>query len=116
MSGGARGRMTMRAEIERNQASATDAWGNPVVPAFAALATLACWLWSRQRRVLADGDKTVIVEDLRALFPSGADVAAGDEIARVKDRAGREIFNGRFRIETIQRKPGHLEAALVRLT
>ena len=105
----------MRAEVERNTAPGDDAWGNPVAPVFTAVATLPCFVWSRARREVVDGKKTAIIEDLRAMFPLGADIAERDEIARVTDRIGTEILAGRFRIEAIQRKHRHLEAALERV-
>lgn len=105
----------MRAVVERNTASGTDAYGHPVPPVFGPHATLPCFVWSTQRRTVADGDKTALVEDHRALFPLGADVTEADEIASVTDRRGAEILSGRFRIEAIQRKHTHLEAALERV-
>ena len=105
----------MRADIERNTASGTDAHGGPVAPVFTAVATVPCWVWSRSRREAVDGVKTALVEDLRALFPLGADVAERDEIAKVTDRQGAELLSGRFRIEALQRKHGHVEAALLRV-
>lgn len=110
-----RGRMTMRAAVERNGASATDAYGHPVAPVFAAHATLACFVWSKQRREIVDGTKTAMVEDLRAVFPLGADLQEADEIASVTDRRGTELMAGRFRIDGLQRKHRHIEAALVRI-
>ena len=106
----------MRAELERNTAAATDPHGHPVAPNFTPLATLPCWVWSRQAREVIDGDKTAVIEDLRALFPAGADVAEGDEIARVTDRRGVVLFAGRLRVDAApQRKVRHLEAALKRV-
>lgn len=110
-----RGTMTMRADVERNTASGTDAHGHPVAPVFTALATLPCFVWSTARREVADGGKTALVEDLRAMFPLGADVAEGDEIAKVTDRQGTVLLTGRLRIAALQRKHRHLEAALDRV-
>jgi hypothetical protein len=108
--------MTMRAVVERNSASGTDTYGHPVAPVFAAHATLPCFVWSSQRREVVDGDKTATVEDLRAVFPLGADILEADEIASVTDRQGSEILSGRARIDALQRKHRHLEAALVKVT
>ncbi len=112
----ARSRMTMRAEVERNTAAATDPHGHPVAPVFTALATLPCWVWSKQSREIVDGDKTAVIEDLRALFPKAADIAEGDEIVQVTDRQSVVLFAGRLRIDAApQRKQRHLEAALKRV-
>lgn len=107
--------MTMRAAVERDQAVGTDSYGGPVAPIFAAHATLPCWVWSTNRREIVDGDKTALVEDMRAMFPIGADVLERDEIASVKDRNGAELLSGRMRVEAIQRKHRHVEAALERV-
>src|SRR3546814_5932327 len=80
-----RARMTMRAVIERNTESGTDEYSHPLPPVFATLhAALPCWVWSTSRRTVVDGDKTAIVEDVRALFPRAADVAEGDQVASIK--------------------------------
>lgn len=109
--------MTMRAEVERNTAAGTDAYGHPIAPVFTPLATMPCFVWSKQSRQIVDGDKTAVIEDLRAIFPLGADLAEGDEIARVTDRRESEIIPGRLRIDAVpQRKHDHLEAALRRVS
>jgi len=108
-------RLTMRAAVERNQASGTDAWGQPVAPDFVPLATLPCFIWSNTAREVADG-KVAAIEDLRGLFALSADIAEEDEIAQVTDRRGAVIIPGRLRIEgPVQRKHTHLEAALRRI-
>lgn len=112
-----RGLMTLRADIERDLATGTDAYGQPAVPAFQShLVNQPCWVWSTQRRVVEGGRKTVMVEDWRALFPIEADVAAGDRITAVKDRLGNTKHVGTFELQTIQPKHRHVEAGLERLT
>lgn len=112
----ARRSMTMRAAIERDTATGTDAYGHPVKPVFTAhISSLACWVWSKQRREAVDGAKTAIIEDLRALFPLGADVLTGDKITSVTDRSGAQIMAGNFMIEPPQYKHNHIEAALERV-
>ena len=111
------GRLTMRAEIERNTASGTDAWGGAVAPSFTALhADLPCFVWSRQSRELVDGRKNAMIEDLRAMFALGADVREADEIVAVSDRAGNVLIEGRLKIEGApQFKHSHIEVALQRI-
>ncbi len=111
----ARRRMTMRAVIERDTATGTDDFGQPVKPNFTTLATVPCWAWSKQRRERVDGDKSALIEDLRAMFPLGADVLAGDEIVDITDRLGAVLIAGRIQIETMQRKHDHREAGLERI-
>lgn len=112
-----RSRMTMRAEIERNTAVGTDAHGHPVPPVFASIGDpVPCFVWSTQSREAVGAGKTALVEDLRAMFPLGADVRAGDVIARVADRQGTTLIAGRLRLDAEpQRKHRHVEAALARV-
>lgn len=107
----------MRAEVERNTATGKDPHGNPVAPVFAALhAALPCFVWSKQSRQAYPGDRTAMVEDLRAGFPLGSDLAEGDQVASVKDRKGVELIEGRLRIDAPpQRKHRHIEVALKRV-
>jgi hypothetical protein len=110
------GRLTMRALVERNQASGRDGWNNPVAPDFQPLGILRCFVWSNSSREIVDGDKTAMVEDMRALFALSADIAEHDEISAVTDRAGNVIIPGRLRVEgPIQHKHTHLEVALKRI-
>lgn len=111
------GRLTMRAAIERDTATAKDAWGNPVEPIFASTGDpLPCFVWSISARQVMDGGKTAEIENLRAMFALNADVQPGDEIAQVTDRRGTVLLPGRLRVEApVQRKHSHLEAGLRRI-
>ncbi len=111
----ARQRMTMRAIVERDTSSGTDDYGQPVKPAWTTLATVPCWAWSKQCRERVDGNKSALIEDMRALFPLDADVLAGDEIVDITDRLGTVLIAGRIQIETMQRKHDHQEAGLERI-
>lgn len=105
----------MRALVERDTASGTDDYGNPVKPVFTVLGTIPCWVYSRRRLEVVDGEKNALVEDLRAMFALAADIAEGDELSAVQDRLGNELLSGRFQVEAIQRKHTHLEAGLLRV-
>ncbi len=109
---GARGKMTMRAVVERDTATGTDDFGNPVKPAFTPVATIPCWAWSNADREIVDGNKSALIEDFRAMFSKLADVQEGDEIVNITDRRKVVLFPGRFQIETIQFKHDHVEASL----
>lgn len=110
------GRLTMRAAVERNTATGTDPYSNPVAPVFTPLATLACFAWSNASRELVGDDRSAMIEDMRAMFALGADIAEGDEISAITDRKGNTIIAGRLRVEgPVQRKHTHLEAALKRV-
>lgn len=110
------GRLTMRAAIERNQATGKDSWDNPLPPDFQPLATLPCFAWSNSSREAIDGNKTAMIEDARAMFALGADVNEDDEISAITDRRGNVTIPGRLKIEgPVQFKHTHLEAALKRI-
>ncbi|MFZ5749098.1 MAG: hypothetical protein ACOY45_15745 [Pseudomonadota bacterium] len=110
------GRLTMRARVERDQATGTDAWGNPVAPDFQPVGTLACFAWSTAASKIEDGRKTAWIGDYRALFALGADLIAGDEISAITDRRGVTIIAGRLRLlGPIEPVHTHLEVALERI-
>lgn len=110
------GRLTMRALVERNQATGRDDWNNPVAPDFQPLGILRCFVWSNSSREIVDGDKTAMVEDMRALFALSADIAEHDEIAGITDAKGEPLIAGRLKVEgPVRRKHTHLEAALKRI-
>ena len=111
----ARQAMTMRADLENNTASAKDDFGNPVPPVWATLATVACIAYTKTRKEVIDGDKIVLVEDLRALFSLKADVKESYRIANIKDRLGVVLFAGPLSIDTIQRRRDHIETMLNRI-
>jgi len=110
-------RLTMLAQVERDQAVATGTWGGKVAPDFAPVGDpLPCFVWSNGSRELIDGLKTAMIEDLRGLFALGADLEAGDELVSVTDRAGAVQHYGRLKVEgPVQFKHNHLEAALQRI-
>lgn len=111
------GRLTMRAQVERNSATGTDSWNNSVAPVFAPVGNpLPCFIWSRSSREVVDGDKTAMIEDVRGLFALGADLAEDDELTSITDRAGNVLIAGRLKVEgPVQHKHNHLEAALRRI-
>ncbi|MEO0589112.1 MAG: hypothetical protein AAFZ11_00980 [Pseudomonadota bacterium] len=111
------GRLTMRARVERNTATGLNAHGGPVAPVFTLLhQALPCFVWSNTSRERVDGAKTAMIEDMRAMFAKGADIAAGDVITAVSDREGTVIIPGRLKIEgKPQFKHTHIEAALQRI-
>lgn len=112
------GRLTMRAQVERNQATGRDQWNQPAAPDFAAVGDpLPCFVWSEKSAEIVDGVKTAMVGDFRALFALGADINEADELDGVKDRAGVVLIDGRLRVEgPVERKHTHLEANLKRVS
>ena len=107
--------MTHRAAILRDaNAGQTDAGGQPLPPDWQPhLADVPCRCWAEpSEEVSADGDRTVVVEGRRIIFPVGTDVTEADRVARVTDRRGNLIFDGPARIEGLVRRPDHLSAVL----
>lgn len=111
------GRLTMRAQVERNQASGDDGWGNPIAAVFANHGTpVACFIWSISAEKTQDGEKTAQIETFRGLFALGADLAADDRLASVTDRQGNALIAGPLLVMgPIERKHTHLEANLRRI-
>ena len=118
---GARSRMIRRAVLERDVSVGADDYGNPPAPTWQALAApLPCYVWSQHKKAVvanhAPGQPgVVLVEDLRALFPLGADVRQGDRVSQFTDRLGNVIVSGPLLVETLQRRPDHQLAMLRRL-
>lgn len=112
----ARSRMTMRAFIERDGESDLDADRNPVAPIFATLATAPCYAWTKVRKEVVDGDKTIVFDDLRMMVPLSQDVTEADQVLKIEDRSGTTLFPGPMRIESVQRMPTHQEVMLELIT
>lgn len=112
------GRLTMRAQVERDQATAKDAWGQPVAPDFQPVGDpLPCFVWSMKTSEIVDGVKTAMIGDFRGLFALGADVNEKDELASVTDRRGTVIIPGRLRVEgPVEPKHTHIEVTLKRIS
>ncbi|MGH7393633.1 MAG: hypothetical protein ACREM3_29890 [Candidatus Rokuibacteriota bacterium] len=117
-----RSRMTRRAVIERDVATGSNPYGNAPTPNWQPLAApVPCYVWSRVRRAVVSNNApgqpgVVLVEDLRALFPAGADVQEGDQVTNVTDRLGNIVWPGPILIEALQPRPDHVEAQLRRIT
>ena len=109
----ARGRMIMRATVER-PTSGTDAWGNESAPTWSVHPSnpIPCWAWVKSAREIIDGDKVATVRDFRLMMPSGTDITERDKIANISDRMGAVLFPGPIGIDTVERQPGHLELML----
>jgi len=111
------GRLTMLALLERNQATGTDVYNQPVARDFQPHGDpLACFAWSPSARAQVDSDKSAQLEDVRAMFAIGADVLEHDELSAITSRQGAVLFPGRLRVDgPVQFKHTHLEASLKRV-
>lgn len=108
--------MTMRAVVRRNTAMGKDAHGHDVAPSFTAHETIPCRAWSSSISSIADGDKAVTVEIVRAIFPVDADIQEGDQIVNVNNRLGATVYPGPLDVQTLQPMDNHQAAALRRPT
>lgn len=106
-------RLTMRAAVERNVATGTDQWGQPVAPDFQPHIELPCFAYTPSSRDIIDGDKVATSQDVRIMLAVGSDIEDSDEIAGITDKEGNVLFAGRYRVDgPVQFKHNHLEAPL----
>lgn len=101
----ARSTMTMRAEVERDNTSTTNAWNRPDVANFVLVGTIPCRAYSKAVRDVDDDGKSAVLEDMRAIVPAGADVEEEDRLV-IKDRLGLLQFGGPVLVEGKQRRGG----------
>ena len=109
--------MIHRAIIERNAEAGTDPDGHPLPAIFVNHKTLACRAYTKARKEVIDGDKTAMIEDLKALFSlkDNADLTEDDRITNITDRLGVVLFAGPLDILTVQRRSNHFEVSLDRI-
>ncbi len=110
----AAGNMTMRANIERNADTATDADGHPEKPNFQEHNQIPCRVFSKMRREVTDEEKIVMIEDLRGRFQRDADLTEDDRILSVVDRQNNVLFAGPLAIRALIRRRTYVEAVLER--
>lgn len=94
--------MTMRAVISRN-ASAADSYGHQAAPAELSevAVDVPCFVWVENKREILDGQKSAIVELIRAVFRHGTDIRRTDRIIELTNRKGDDILAGFFRNDAI---------------
>jgi len=108
---GIRSRMTMRAVIERNQASA-DAYGHPGPPNWQIIApAVPCYVWLRQAGTVVGAERTVTVDAPTMVVPLDTDITAADRVRNVADRLGKELF-GMLHVDAVLKRRDHLEVRL----
>lgn len=110
-------KMVHLAVVQRDTATGTGDWNTDKAPTWTAhLAAAKCFAWSNAGREVVDVVKTVVVEDIKAIFPLGTDITEKDRITDITDRKSVVLFGGPMGIEKIQRHASHLEASLVKLS
>lgn len=95
----------MRATVTRDVDPGADDWGNPEAGDFDEVGVVPCRAWSQSKRDASDDGKSVVIEDLRALVPVGADVQELDRLV-IRDRLGQLQFGGPVLVEAVQPAPG----------
>lgn len=108
-----RQRMTMRATIERDSASAGN-WGSSSKPTWTTLTSnLACYAYVSRGGTRHGTDATVETQVLVVLVPLGTDVTANDRISTITDRQGTELF-GKHYVDRVNRRKLHIELTMRR--
>lgn len=110
----ARGTMTMRAHVQRDQAAA-DPFGGKLSSNWQTLhAALPCRVWHTRQRSshVLDGDKIVEVIGLLLAVPTGTDITPKDRVVDVRDRLGTVLFPGPVNIDSVSFRIGHVIIAL----
>jgi hypothetical protein len=117
MSKLARMSMRHRCTIQRNLSDGTesDDWGQDALPDWATIATdVPCRAWYERvgTQTIQDGEKLAELTVRRLMLPYTTDLDEDDRIVNVTDRLGRELFDGPMRIDTLDRREGHMIASL----
>lgn len=106
----ARTRMTMRAYIQRNTASA-NALGHESVPSWTALSTTPCYAWVDRGDTRHTAEMSAEGERYRAIVPIGTDVTSKDRLEKVTERDDTQLF-GVMYVDAVIRRRDHLELRL----
>lgn len=116
-TGNARGRMTMRAVVNRLTATGTNPDRHPTGTRADLVDAVPCWLYSEQEQEYRGDEVNVARELLRLLVPVAGDVTEQDEITRVEDRRGEVIAAGPFKVLADRRiAQSHRELVLEAVT
>jgi len=106
--------LTHRTTIERDTASVDD-WGQPGSPAWEGfLFDVPCYVTTQAEREPVSVDRTIVVEDLRAIIELDTDVTERDRLGDVVCR-GDTLYEGPLGIEAVLRYPTHKELMLRRI-
>lgn len=102
--------MTMRATVERDTKTDTDAYGGRAAPTWTTLhASLPCRVWAVSEREVQDGDRQMVVASQKMAVPKGTDITERDRIASIKDRRGNTIIGNAMLIRSVAYRGTHLE-------
>ena len=104
--------MKMRCTVQRNTQTSADAYGH-LEPATWTdhITEQRCWLYTRRGRDVIDGRVTAEVQELRAFVPLGTDIGTADRITSL-EQDGTSINDRTFAVQSVERKPTHIELTL----
>ena len=110
---GARRRMTMRANTERDvPTGAEDTFGQAVTTLTPVLTRHPCYWQAQTERFIADGSKVVALGTHFALMPLGTDVEEQDRFTEVTDRRGRPKNPDKLRVIAVVPREDHVEVSM----
>jgi hypothetical protein len=104
--------LTMRATVERDRQASRDPYGGAGAPDFQLALMEPCYVYVRSRLLAVVVTRTVRVSELRIMLRAATDVLEGDRITVVKDRIGRDIFEGPYLLKSFEKRASHCEATL----
>jgi hypothetical protein len=113
----ARGRMTLRALVERdaNLGGVTSKGYAKGADWETHIEALPCYVWSKQRQGAqerADAVRTVVIDEIRMIVPKGTDITERDRVNGVTDRLGNPYLSGILNIRGVQERLTHRELLL----
>ena len=110
--------LRMRAQVQRNVATAADPYGGPVAPAWQWHANIPCRAWSiTPSKQITDDDKSGTKATIRCVLRESADIRPSDRIAAITNRNARVLFAGPLVVASpVRRREGHIEVDLEHVT
>ena len=107
----ARGRMTMRATLQRDTARA-DQYGQPGPPDWQTTAHVACYVWQGGGRRSQATPRVIETDEIGMIVPKATDVVSGDRVLEVYDRVGTVLYENPLYVDAVFRRRDHLEGRL----
>jgi len=107
-----RTRLTMRASVHRDVGTARDPYGSVAPSEAQSAAPLSCYIQPRTESTISTDGKFLSATALRLWAARDANLENEDIVADVTDRAGRVLYDGRYRIVSLVRRETHAEAML----
>ena len=96
--------MTMTARVERSIAEqgVADAYGHQETTPRVVAESMPCMVLPQQSLDVFDDSKTVTIKRYRMFAPLEADIQFEDEVTRVRDRRGRDVWGNDIRMRVLR--------------